>query len=77
MGVRKVEVPDLMFFVFGEFLGKGRVTFWLYFFCVNWRTVPSLRPQKRDSDYLLEWNLMAVILVFSTLLLDCLGSEAF
>jgi hypothetical protein len=37
-------------------------------------TVPSVKPQNRDSDYLLDENLMAVILVFYILLLVCLDS---
>ena len=37
--------------------------------------MPSLKPQKSDSLYLLEENFIAVIFVFYVLLLDCLLLE--
>lgn len=45
-------------------------TFWLYFFWVNCITVPSERPQNKDYVYLLDPNLIAVILVFYGLLVE-------
>lgn len=58
-----VKFPDFVLFVFSQSLAKGNITFLLNFLEANWIMEPSLRPQVKVSNSLL--NLQQVTLGFS------------